>query len=92
MVTLRPPQFDGIFDLIEVRLDGAGLVEGYVHVSIVLDEVNGSDGPVVDVEVGDHLEVGNSSKSRVSIPQAPEVGFVKTSMSWDLRERSEFST
>ena len=63
--------------MIEVRLDGAGLVDGDVHASFVLDEVNGGDGPVVDVEVGDHLEVGNSSEARVSIPQAPEVGFVE---------------
>ena len=34
-------------------------------------------GAVVDVEVGDHLEVGHSSEARVSIPQAPEVGFVE---------------
>ena len=43
----------------------------------VIDEVNGDDGPVVDVEVVDYSEVGNASKSRVSIPQAPEVGFVE---------------
>ena len=63
--------------MIKLSLDGAGLVEGDVHASFVLDEVDGGDGPVVDVEVGDHLEVGKSSKSRVSIPQAPEVGFVE---------------
>ena len=53
------------------------MVEGDVHASFVLDEVDGGDGPVVDVEVGYHLEVGHSSEARVSIPQALEVGFVK---------------
>ena len=63
--------------MIEVRLDGAELVERNVHASLVLDEVDGSDGTVVDVEVGYHLEVGHSGEARVSIPQAPEVGFVE---------------
>ena len=40
-------------------------------------EVDGGDGPVVDVEVGDHLEIRHSGKARVSIPQAAEVGFIK---------------
>ena len=58
--------------MIEVRLDGAGLVEGDVHALFVLNEVDGGDGPIVDVDVGYNLEVGHSSESRVSIPQAPE--------------------
>ena len=63
--------------MIKVNLNGAGLVEGDVHASFVLDEDDGGDGPIVDVEVGDNLKVGNSSESSVSIPQAPKVGFVE---------------
>ena len=77
MVTLQPPQIR-----LHLRSDRSKsrwrrIDQGGVHASFVLDEVNGGDGPVVDVEVGDHSEVGNASKSRVSIPQAPEVGFVE---------------
>ena len=54
-----------------------GLIKGGVHTSFILDEVNGGDGSVIDIEMGDHLKVGDASKYCVSIPQVPEVCFVK---------------
>ena len=54
--------FDQIEDAIKFAEAGASpftmvQITGKVHASLVLDEVDGGDGPVVDVEVGDHLKI-----------------------------------